>query len=77
MLLEPYVRFSYFYLSSGNRVVAYWERAAHSAYDMFFKYKYLIVNLNFPPRLLKWEFLIAHFLDHCLLVPFNIKLCFY
>ena len=38
-------------------MVAYWELAAHSAYDMFSKYKYLIVNLFFPPRFLKWEFL--------------------
>ena len=37
-----------FYLSSGNRVAAYWEIAAHSTYDMFSKYKYLIVNLVFP-----------------------------
>ena len=26
----------------------YWEIAAHSAYDMFSKYKKLIVNLVFP-----------------------------
>ena len=37
-----------FYLSSGNSVAAYWEIAAHSAYEMFSKYKYLIVNLVFP-----------------------------
>ena len=37
-----------FYLSSGNWVTAYWEIAAHSAYDMFSKYKCLIVNLIFP-----------------------------
>ena len=29
--------------------------AAHSAYDMFSGYKYLIVNLFFPPRFLEWE----------------------
>ena len=28
-------------------MAAYWEIAAHSAYDMFSKYKYLIVNLLF------------------------------
>ena len=28
-------------LSSGNCVAAYCENAAHSAYDMFSKYKYL------------------------------------
>ena len=38
-------------------MAAYWEIAAHSAYDMFFKHKYLIVNLVFPPRILEWEFL--------------------
>ena len=26
-------------------------------YDMLSKYKYLIVNLFFPPRFLKWDFL--------------------
>ena len=35
---------------------AYWEIAAHSAYDMFPYYKCLIVNLFFPPRFLEWEF---------------------
>ena len=47
--------------------------AAHSAYDMFSWYKYLIVSLVFfPPRFLEWEsfFLIAPFPDLCLLVPF-------
>ena len=38
--------YSYFYLSPGNRVAAYWEIAAHSAYDYVF-----------PPRFLEWEFL--------------------
>ena len=48
----------YFYLCPGNREAAYWEIAAHSAYDMFCKYKYLIVNLVFsPPRFLEWDFL--------------------
>ena len=27
---------------------AYWKTAVHSSYDMFCKYKYLIVNLVFP-----------------------------
>ena len=52
-------------------MAAYWETAAHSAYDMFSKYKYLIVNLDFS-RLSFWSanfFLIAPFPDHCLLVP--------
>ena len=34
-----------FYISSGNWVATCWEVLAHSAYDMFSKYKYLIVNL--------------------------------
>ena len=35
-----------------------WEIAAHSAYNMFSSYKYLIVNLvYFPLRFLEWEFL--------------------
>ena len=33
-----------FQLSLGNLVAAYLEIAAHSAYDMFIKYKYPIVN---------------------------------
>ena len=44
----------------------------NSAYNMFSKYKYLIVNLIFS-RLgfFEWEFLfIAPFPDHCLLVPY-------
>ena len=38
-------------------MAAYWEVAAHSAYDMFSEYKYLIVNLVFS-RLdfLEWDF---------------------
>ena len=46
--------------------------AAHSAYDMFSWYKYLIVNLVFS-HLGFWSgnlFLIAPFPDRCLLVPF-------
>ena len=34
MLFEHYVRFLYFDLSTGYRVAASWEIAAHSAYDM-------------------------------------------
>ena len=52
------------------------KTAAHSAYDMFSWYMYLIVNLViFPPRFLECEsfFLIAPFPDLCLLVPlFNL-----
>ena len=29
---------------SGKMLTAYWEIAAHSAYDMFSLYKYLIVS---------------------------------
>ena len=68
-----YVRFHGFSLSYGNRVAAYWEIAAHSAYDMFSQYKYLIVNLVFVPPRFRWGrnfFLIAPFPDHCQLVPF-------
>ena len=36
MLFEPYVHFPSFKLSSGNLLAAYWEIAAHSAYNMFF-----------------------------------------
>ena len=46
--------------------------AAHSAYDMFSKYKYLIVGLFFS-QLGFWNgnfFLIAPFPGHCLLLPF-------
>ena len=46
--------------------------AAHSAYDMFLWYKYLIVNLVFS-HLGFWSgnlFLIAPFPDLCLLVLF-------
>ena len=49
--------------------------AAHSAYDMFSWYKYLIVSLVFS-HLGVWSgnlFLIAHFPDLRLLVPFHIK----
>ena len=47
--------------------------AAHSAYEMFSWYKYLIVSLVFS-RLGFWSgrlFLIAPFPDLCLLVPFD------
>ena len=49
--------------------------AAHSAYEMFSWYKYLIVSLVFS-HLGFWSgnlFLIAPFLDLCLLVPFYQK----
>ena len=49
--------------------------AAHSAYDVFLWYKSLILGLVFPNSGF-WSgnlFLIKHFPDHCLLVPFNIS----
>ena len=51
--------------------------AAHSAYEMFSWYKYLIVSLVFShPGF--WSgnlFLIAPFPDLCLLVPFHTSIC--
>ena len=38
-----------FEISLGKGVAAYWEMSAYSAYDMFSKFKYLIMNV-FPPR---------------------------
>ena len=49
--------------------------AAHSAYEMYSWYKYLIVSLVFS-HLGFWSgnlFLIAPFPDLCLLVPFYIR----
>ena len=46
-------------------MAAYWEIAAHSAYDMFYINKYLIVNLDFS-HIGYWRgkfFLIALFPD--------------
>ena len=53
-------------------MAAYWEIAARSAYNVFSKYKYLIVNLGLS-HFGFWTgnyFLIVPFPDHCLLVPF-------
>ena len=53
-------------------MATYWEIAAHSAYEMFSWYKYLIVSLVFS-HLGFWSgslFLIAPFPDLCLLVLF-------
>ena len=68
MLFAPYVCF--------HILVTEWppigKIAAHSAYDMFSWYKYLIVNLVFS-HLGFWSgnlFLIAPFPDLCLLVLF-------
>ena len=54
-------------------MATYWEIAAHSAYEMFSWYKYLIVSLVFS-HLGFWSgslFLIAPFPDLCLLVLFS------
>ena len=56
-------------------MATYWEIAAHSAYDMFSWYEYLIVILFFS-HLGFWSgniFLIAPFPDLCLLVPFSLS----
>ena len=53
-----FIRFHSFRVTE-NKVAAYWEIAAHSVYDMFSKYKYLIVILLllfFPPWFYEWEF---------------------
>ena len=57
-------------------MATYWEIAAHSAYDMLYKYKNLIVNFLFS-HLGFWGgnfFLIVPFPDHCLLVPLYSKI---
>ena len=54
-------------------MATFWENTAHSAYEMFSWYKYLIVSLVFS-HLGFWSgnlFLIAPFPDLCLLVPFQ------
>ena len=55
-------------------MAVYWEIATHSAYDMFSKYEYLIVNLVFS-HISFWSgnfFLIVPFPYHFLLVPYYI-----
>ena len=61
-------------------MATYWEIAAHSVYDMFSLYKYLIVNLVFSRLgfLSGNLFQIAPSVDHCLLLPFYFLLkCMY
>ena len=64
-----------FYIFSSVKVTEWppiGKIAAHSAYDMFSWYKYLIVSLFFS-HLCFWSgnlFLIVHFPGLCLLVPF-------
>ena len=71
VLLAPYV-FSYFYLVKVTEWPPIGKIAAHSAYEMFSWYQYLIVGLVFS-HLGFWSgnlFLIAPFPDLCLLVHF-------
>ena len=45
------LEFAIFFFFKQSAVAAYWEIAAHWAYNMFSQYKYLGVNLVFfPPR---------------------------
>ena len=71
VLLAPYVCFHIFSWVKVTEWPPIGKIAAHSAYDMFSWYKYLIVNLVFS-HLGFWSenlFLIAPFLDLCLLAP--------
>ena len=54
-------------------MAAYWKIAAYSAYDIFYKYKYLVVNYVFPTSASRVGIFlpIAPFPDRCLLVPFH------
>ena len=56
MLLAPYVCFHIFSSVQVTEWPPIGKIAAHSAYDMFSWYDYLIVNLVFfPSRFLEWE----------------------
>ena len=73
VLLAPYVCFHI--LVKVTEWPHIGKKAAHSAYDMFAWYKYLIVNFVFS-HLGFWSgnlFLIAPFPDLCLIVPFCFK----
>ena len=48
MLFESCVRFHIFIKVRVTEWPPIWEIAAHSADDIFSKYKYLVVNLVFP-----------------------------
>ena len=41
-------------------MTAYWEIAAHSAYDAFSKYKYLIANLAFSNLGISFSLRLSH-----------------
>ena len=75
MLLAPYVCFHIFSSVKVTEWPPIGKIAAHSSYEMFSWYKYLIVSLVFS-HLGFWSgnlFLIAPFLDLCLLVPFCVS----
>ena len=77
MLLAPYVCFHIFSYVKVTEWPPIGKIAAHSAYEMFLWYKYLIVSLVFP-HLGFWSgnlSLIAPFPDLCLLEPrmFSLK----
>ena len=69
LLVPFYVRFHIFSWVWVTEWRPSWDISAHSAFDMFDLYKYLIVTLVSSPGIF---FLIAPFPDHCLLVPFFI-----
>ena len=73
MLLAPYVCFHIFSSVKVTEWPPIGTIAAHSAYEMFSWYKYLIVSLVFshPGFWSKNLFLIAPFPALCLLVPFH------
>ena len=73
VLLAPYVCFHIFSSVKVTEWPPIGKIAAHSAYEMFSWYHYLIVGLVFS-HLGFWSgnlFLIAPFPDLCLLVPFH------
>ena len=73
VLLAPYVCYHIFSQVKVTEWPPTGKIAAHTAYDMFSWYKYLIINLVFS-HLGFWSgnlFLIVLFLDCCLLVPFS------
>ena len=75
MLLAPYVGFHIFSYVKVTEWPPIGKIAAHSAYEMFSWYKYLIVSLVFS-HLGFWSgnlLLIAPFHDLCLLVPFHVE----
>ena len=75
MLLAPYVCLHIFSYVKVTEWPSIGKIAAHSAYEMFSWYKYLIVSLVFS-HLGFWSgslFLIAPFPDLCLLVLFCFK----